>query len=141
MRLLPRGEKAEAYAAADGSCLESSKLPLRHRILVGIEVQKPPRLDEREPGRELREDRFELRLDGGDVSHRTRAIAQRVALPANGPVSTDNTGDEMVLAHANVDQLAAKYSHSFLAIPIKLDRPNPRSQTHGLQNTVLLPPT
>lgn len=105
MPLLPRGEKAEAHPAAHGTLLETSEFFLRDRILNRIKVQKFPRLDQGEPGHEFREDRLELRPESREVFDRTRTIAKCVALAANGSVSIDHAGNEVVLMHLYVDQL------------------------------------
>lgn len=114
MPLLPRGEKTEAHTTSHGSLLEPGQFFLRDRVLNRIKVQNPPRLDEREPRQELREDRLELGLESREVLDRARAIAKGMTLTTDGPVSTHHARNEVVLVHSNVDQLTAKDLHPHL---------------------------
>lgn len=76
MSLLPRGEKAKAHAALHGSLLEPGQFFLRDRVLNRVKVQNPPRLNEREPRHEFRENRLELGPESGEFLDRTRMIAK-----------------------------------------------------------------
>ncbi len=115
MPLLPRGEKTEAHTTSHGSLLEPGQFFLRDRVLNRIKVQNPPRLDEREPRQEFREDRLEQGPDTRKVLDRARAIAKGMTLTTDGPVSTHHARNEVVLVHSNVDQLTAKNPHPLLS--------------------------
>lgn len=114
MPLLPRGEKTEAHTTSHGSLLKPGQFFLRDRVLNRIKVQNPPRLDEREPRHEFREDRLEQGPDIREVLDRPRAISKAATLATNGSVSADHAGNEVVLMHLNVDQLTTKDLHPYL---------------------------